>query len=234
VAEINNSENVGINTSQKIYDTFNDFIFSNDTKVFAKLVARTLLFKKTLNIPGDIVECGVFKGSGILTWLKLKKILCPNSMKKVIGFDFFDTKNLIDSLSGVDKGRMEELFISRNFKYNEDYKDNLEQLIQNNGFGGESFELIKGDISSSAEDFCRKRPGFKISLLYLDMDIEKPTFDALTAFWERMSIGGLVIFDEYAYHQWSESIGVDRFFKNKSIPIKILNFDAPTAYVQKV
>ena len=67
-----------------------------DTKVLGKLVARTLLAEKTRHIPGDIVEVGVFKGSGVLTWLKLKKLLFPNSMKKVIGFDFFDTKSLVD------------------------------------------------------------------------------------------------------------------------------------------
>lgn len=231
--EFANNEKAKINTSQKIYDSFNDFIFSNDTKVLSKLISKSILIDKTKDIPGDIVECGVFKGSGISAWLKLKRILIPNSMKKVIGFDIFDTKNLIENLSGVDKDRMKELFEDRKFSHDKNYKSILEKIIENTGFNKDSYELIDGDISITAQQFCQKRPGFKISILYLDMDLEKPTYDALSAFWDRISIGGLVIFDEYAYHQWSESLGADKFFKEKKLQIKVLDFNSPTAYVQK-
>ena len=78
-----------IDTSQELYDSFNGFILSDDTKVFGKLLARTLLVDQVKDLPGDIVECGVFKGTGLLTFLKIKRFLCPNSGKKVIGFDFF-------------------------------------------------------------------------------------------------------------------------------------------------
>jgi len=232
--EFSNSEKVVINTNQKIYNSFNDFIFSSDTKVLAKLISKSLFIENTKDIVGDIVECGVFKGSGILSWLKLKKILIPNSMKKVIGFDIFDTDTLVNNLSGIDKLRMNELFKERNFSHSEDYKENLEKIIKSCNFTDGDYELIKGDISITADEFCRKRPGFKISILYLDMDVEKPTFDALTAFWDRVSIGGLIILDEYGYHQWSESIGVDKFLQNKNAKVEILNFQAPTAFIRKV
>ena len=68
-----------------------------------------------------------------------------------------------------------------------------------------------------ADEFVNKRPGFKISLLYLDMDIEKPTYDTLVNFWDRISKGGIVVLDEYAHHQWSESIGVDKFLDERKI-----------------
>ena len=70
-----------------------------------------------MDIPGDIVECGVFKGSGILTWLKLKKTLCPYALKKVVGFDMFDEIELLNSLTGDDKVKMSNLFTSRKFNY---------------------------------------------------------------------------------------------------------------------
>jgi len=76
---------------QNFYDSFNKFIISSDLKVFGKLLARFQLFEMIKDVPGDIVECGVFKGTGIFTFLKLKRYYFPNSLKKVIGFDFFDT-----------------------------------------------------------------------------------------------------------------------------------------------
>ena len=89
------------NEKQYIYDAFNDFIFSPDIRVISKLIARIRLFEQIKDVPGDVVECGVFKGSGILSWLKIKKILVPNSFKKVIGFDFFETDALINSLIDI-------------------------------------------------------------------------------------------------------------------------------------
>jgi hypothetical protein len=221
------------NEDQYIYDAFNDFIFSPDTRVLSKLIARTLLFEKIKEVPGDIVECGVFKGSGILSWLKIKRILAPNSFKKVIGCDFFDTDALINSLSGNDQVRMKELFDERSYQHEDAAEQFLHEKIAAAGFGEGDYELVKGDISKTAPDLVAKRPGFRISLLYIDLDIDVPTYDALSAFWDRVSVGGLVVFDEYAYHQWSEAEGADLFFKGKNIQIKSLDYTCPTAYVVK-
>ena len=234
--EFDNTHVAVLNTNQDIYDSFNDFMFSEDTRVFGKLVARVLLAEKTKNVPGDIVECGVFKGSGMLTWLKIKKNLFPNSMKKVIGFDYFDTESLISSLSGKDKERMEELFITRNYSHNElgtGAERYISDSILQSGFTNADFELVKGDLSNTSLNFVEERPGFKISILYLDVDLNIPTYDALCNFWPRISKGGVVVFDEYAYHQWSESLGADRFFDSREEQIEILNFNGPTAFVIK-
>ena len=73
----------------------------------------------------------------------------------------------------------------------------------------------------------------KVSLLYIDVDLGEPTYDILCACWDKMSKGGIVVFDEYAHHQWSESLGADKFFKNKDVTIKTLDYYGPTAYVVK-
>jgi hypothetical protein len=70
--------------------------------------------------------------------------------------------------------------------------------------------LIQGDISKSVLSFVERN-----------------------SLWDRVSSGGIVVFDEYAYHNWSESIGVDKFFKDKNVKIKSLDFVAPSAYVIK-
>ena len=222
-----------ISIDQELYDGFNNFMISSDLKIFGKLLARTLIFNKVKDVPGDIVECGVFKGTGIFTLLKLKRYFSPNTYKKVIGFDFFNSKELVEFLSPQDKKSMTLLFEGRNFSHEKSYKENLEKKILESGFQDHEFELIGGDVSKTIIDFRENRPGAKISLLYLDLDLEQPTYDVLTALWDRVSSGGIIVFDEYAYHNWSESVGVDRFFQNKNIKIKSLNFVAPSAYVIK-
>jgi len=222
-----------IDTEQKIFDGFNDFILSSDKKVFGKLLARTLLLNEVKDIPGDIVECGVFKGTGLLTFLKLKNYLMPNTHKKVIGFDFFESDALVETLHGQDKQLMKSLFEDRNMQHNKNYCDSLKQKIINFGFREHEFDLVKGDVSKTTFNFLKDKPGFRISLLYIDVDVEKPTLDILQAFWDKVSKGGIVVFDEYAFHSWSEANGADTFFKDKNVIIKSLDYICPTAYIKK-
>jgi hypothetical protein len=231
--EFSNSEREEVTTSQDIYDSFNSFIFSNDKKVLSKLIARTMLIEKTKDVPGDILECGVFKGSGVLSFLKIKKILSPNSFKKVVGFDTFDNAELINGLDGIDKETMSTLFASRGFSHDAGYVDILEKKIIDSGYDKSQFELIKGDISKTSSAYVTNRPGARISILYLDMDLAKPTYDALCAFWDRISIGGVAVLDEYACHQWSEGDGADRFARERHLTIRSLDYQAPTAYIEK-
>ncbi len=223
-----------ISTTQKIFDDFNGFIISDDRKVFQKLVARTLIYNKVKNITGDILECGVFKGSGLYTFLKLKEVLNPNSIKKVVGFDMFDTFQLLSTINDeVQRKTMDTLFQGRNFEHNSDYKLYLEQNLKGHGFKQTDFELVKGDISITSKKYVDDNPGLKISILYIDLDLEVPTYNTLVNLWDYVSIGGIVVFDEYAHSKWSESIGVDRFLKERGLKVKNLNFIAPTAYIIK-
>ena len=73
----------------QIYDKF---LKDTDVSRLQKILARYELFKKILEVPGDICECGVFKGSGIFTWVKLMKLFKPNNNFSVVGFDLFGTK----------------------------------------------------------------------------------------------------------------------------------------------
>jgi hypothetical protein len=53
--------------------------------------------------------------------------------------------------------------------------------------------------------------------------------------WDRILPGGIILFDEYEYHSFSESNGVDKFLKENNIKynLKSTNFMCPTAYLIK-
>ena len=53
--------------------------------------------------------------------------------------------------------------------------------------------------------------------------------------WDNLLPGGYIIFDEYEYHKFDESNGVDRFLKEKKLEytIKSTNWMAPTAFMIK-
>lgn len=219
---------------QSLFDNFNSFILSSDRRVFNKVIARTLLYNEVKNIPGDIVECGVFKGTGLYTFLKLKNIFNPTTSKKVIGFDFFNTEDLISSINNdIDKKAMDVLFKERHFAHDTSFKELFHKQLLSHNFIESEFELVEGDISITSKQFSENNPGFKISLLYMDLDLEEPTYNTLNNLWDNMTKGGIIAFDEYGYHKWSESKGVDKFIEEKNLEIKNLDFVCPTAYIKK-
>jgi len=220
--------------TQEFFDNFNGFILNKDRRIFNKLIARTLIYNEIKDIPGDIVECGVFKGTGLYTFLKLKYVLNPNSSKKIVGFDFFNTEELLTSISNLhDKETMDVLFSERGFKYDGSYYDYLSKKIIDDDFLSSDFELIKGDVSITTKEYSENNIGFRISLLYMDVDLDIPTYNTLNNLWDNITKGGIVVFDEYGYNKWSESKGVDRFIKERNLDLKCLDFMSPTAYIKK-
>jgi hypothetical protein len=223
-----------LNDNQSLYDSYNNFVMNEERKVFFKMYWRMKLFEMSKDLHGDIVECGVFKGAGLFLWLKMLELEQPHSIKKVIGFDFFDP-SFVDTLdNNLDKGAMKQVF-DRDSKIKSDdvSVETINKNITDAGFKSNRFELVKGDISKTSVEYLQERPGFRISLLYLDLDLDIPTYNTLTAFWDRIVPGGIIVLDEYAYHVWSEANGVDRFFKGKNITLHNTFIDSPTAYIIK-
>ena len=74
---------------KKAFDYENDFYLSCESSRIAKIIAQYNLFEKTIHIEGDIVECGIFKGSSFLRFAMYRKIHNVEN-KKLVGFDSFD------------------------------------------------------------------------------------------------------------------------------------------------
>ena len=231
----NNTVKEVVKTEQSIYDAFNSLIFSSDVKIIAKLLARADIIQRVQMIPGDIVELGVFKGSGVASFLKLKDIYFPAiSPMKVIGFDFFNTDNLINSLAGDDKEKMNSLFVNREYKHTNDAVNTLRNTFAKMGYNDAHYELVPGDINVSVKQFIKQRPGFRARLVYVDVDLEEPTFNALEALWPVIPKGGYIVLDEYGIHQWSEAKGADNFLNDKNVIYQASNLPCPTVYVEKL
>jgi len=226
------NNNVNNMPSNDLYESFNHFMFSTDIKVMGKLLHRFKFFEKTFDLPGDIVELGVFKGSGVATWLKFLKIFEANSNKKVIGFDLFDSLNTVignyengDTMKVVyEKVNSDELLL-----------EYVDSRLSNINKDKSKYLLVKGDVCVTTKTFVNENPGFRISIIYVDLDLEEPVYYSLMNLWERLLPGGYIVFDEYEYHKFSESNGVDRFLLEKKIDYNIISthWMAPTSYMIK-
>lgn len=229
------NSNTKNNPTDEVYKSFNDFIFSNDIKCLGKLLHRFDFFNQIKHLPGDIVEIGVFKGSGIATFSKFVEIYSPNSNKKIVGFDIFDVddaEKILEADGFHDKDTMQSVY--KRVDSNELSLQNVESRLSEMSID-KKYILKQGDVVDTIPIFLKENPGFRISLLYIDVDIERPTYYALKYLWDRILPGGIIVFDEYEYHAFSESNGVEKFLKEFNLEYNIIttNFMAPTAYLIK-
>ena len=216
------------NKNKILWDCYNNLLLGEDISRIRKLLIRYDLFKRTLNIPGNIIECGVFKGAGFMYWLKLLHIFSNGEQKSVIGFDTFSSfaNSLLEYEKKSAKDYVKESkFVGINVK-------DLKKETQNNGF--KNFELIDGDVKNTIPKYVKQNPGFRISLLNLDFDTYHGTKIALENFYDLVVPGGIIVLDEYGKKGWGESDAVDEFFDKKKIKINAIQHSyQPTAFIIK-
>ena len=98
-----------INSVTKEYISEAPMCFSNRVGV-QSLITRYELYKLILNVPGDIIECGVYKGNSLAFLAHLSVILEPFSInRRLIGFDTFE------GFSSIDKKKIPQIFLKKIF-----------------------------------------------------------------------------------------------------------------------
>jgi Macrocin-O-methyltransferase (TylF) len=215
-------------TDTSLWDAYNLLVLGPDIGRIRKMLVRYRLFEQVIDVPGDIIECGVFKGAGLMYWAKLLEIFSPNSRKRVIGFDGFRPFLEVPL-------RPEEYAVAR--KHDEIVsgvsRREVEAAVDVAGLA-HRVELIEGNIETTAVEYGQRNAGTRISLLHLDLDTYSGTKAALTSLYPLVSPGGLVIFDEYGIPGMGETDAVDEFFAGTKIRIiAVPHSESPTAYLIK-
>jgi hypothetical protein len=180
-----------------------------------RFLAHYELFKQVIDLPGSILELGVYKGASFFTWTKLMETFCPGDrQRKVYGFDHF--QGLVDftEADGHEVGGKVDK-VQGGWKATAEHARLLVDLHNSDSFlpGVDRCVLVEGDIFETLPRFLEQTPGLRISLLHFDVDLYKPTKFALDLLYPLVLKGGVVCFDEYAFVPWEgESRAVDEFF----------------------
>lgn len=208
-------------------------------QLLKRFLAHVELFKRTLEVPGDIAELGVFRGLGLMTWANLLESFCiGNRTKTVFGFDNWRG---FTSLTPEDGSEVANVQKQVGGFSPEAYFEELCDAIKI--FDADRFipwkpriSLVEGNIEESVPVFVDAHPGVRFSFIHFDCDLYTPTLAALKALWPKLSRGGIMLFDEYAIPDWAgETQAVDEFFADKP-DVRLLTLtwtNAPAAYVVK-
>tara|TARA_B100001059_G_C17836721_1_gene588655 strand:+ start:112 stop:786 length:675 start_codon:yes stop_codon:yes gene_type:complete len=211
-------------TKQDIWNAENIYHLKSDISRIGKLLYHYEIYKMIKNIPGDIVECGVFKGASLVRFLTFRAILENNFSRKILGFDIFGKFPL-------EKRKNDKNFIL-NFEKNTGNGISINELcdiFKEKKF--DNFELIKGDVKVTIPKFLKRNPETKIALLHLDLDVYKPTKLALEKFIKHMSPRGIILIDDYSLAHGSTK-AIDEFLKkNTKLKIQKLHYYKQPSFI---
>ena len=170
---------------ESTFEYENNFYLSCDNSRIAKLLAHYELYKMVSNLPGAIVECGVFKGTSLTRFATFRDLFSNSHAKKIIGFDIYG--KFPETNFQEDKAPRQR-FVDSAGEESIDV-DQLKGVLQHKGVE-KNVELIKGNILKTVPSYINGNPELKISLLNLDTDIYEPASVILELLFPRIVRGG--------------------------------------------
>ncbi|MCA1563425.1 MAG: class I SAM-dependent methyltransferase [Acidobacteria bacterium] len=186
-------------------------------KTITRFITLYELFKRALHVKGSVVECGVFRGFGLMTWAHLSAVLEPaNLTRRIYGFDSFEGFPEV-----TERDRNARSTPARGGLRADSYAE-LQALIDvydTDRFLGhiDKVHLIKGDVVKTVPEFVAQNQHLVVSLLFLDLDLYDPTRTAIDHLLPRIPKGGIIAFDELDNPIWPgetvaalESVGLMR------------------------
>jgi len=198
-----------------------------------RFLALYEIFKLVMPIKGSIVECGVFKGFGVMAWAKLSAMLEPENLtRRIYGFDSFSG---FPNVSDKDKNKVVDPSVGGLFA---DSYDELSALINEHDrdrFLGhiDKVQLIRGDVIQTVPKFVESNRHLVVSLLFLDVDLYEPTKAVIRAVFPRMPKGAVIAFDELDNPMWPgetqalfDELGIGK------LSLRRLEWDPYIAYAQ--
>ncbi len=212
-------ERLYASTALTTFELFRNFPAFTPRFNLARFLAHYEIFKRVLDVPGVIVDLGVFQGSSTFTWAKLCEIYCPTDIRKTVyGFDTFSGFTRINAEDGLENpahdlvpgGYFGGCSVEADLALAQEAMNHDRHLRHKN-----RIEFIKGDVCETIPGFVvDKGDGLRIALLNLDLDLYEPTRVALENFVPRMARGGLIVVDEYAVDTFGgETKAVDEYFE---------------------
>jgi len=205
----------------------NNFYLTCDPSRIGKLLAHFELFQRTHDLPGAIVECGVFKGASLARFAMFRHLFGNAAARPIVAFDTFGR---FPETNFAPDQPVRQRFIEAAGDTSISI-DDLRQILASKGCG-ENVELIPGDICETVPDYAKRHPEFRIALLNLDTDLFEPAAVILEHLYPRLVPGGLLLLDDYAVFP-GETRAVDEYFAGQKIEIKRFSFSATPCYIVK-
>ncbi|MEM5495683.1 TylF/MycF/NovP-related O-methyltransferase [Hoeflea sp. AS16] len=184
------------------------------------------LLEESLKLEGDVIECGVYRGSTTRLMGRRMHDLAPSkALFACDSFEGFPSDRILDADLGLFRFRFK---IRRKFRHASDVPERLIAYFDAYGVNG---HVVKGFFS----DTLPKMPVRQYCFMFIDCDIYKSHLDCLDVLYDQLVPGGIVVFDDYAEPKWpGASRAVDEFFSSQPVkPERLDGGQKPLWFVRK-
>jgi O-methyltransferase len=212
------------NDFQKLYNLCRPFTMTSTERMYSLYKAVNYILNN--NIPGDFVECGVWKGGSALL---IAKMLADKNItdRKVILYDTYEgmsepTENDKDYAGTEAAALLQNSSIEVQdsvwcFSSFDEVKNNL--LLS--GLKAENIIMIKGKVEDTIPI---QLPTKLISLLRLDTDWYESTKHELNYLYPLLINNGVLIIDDYGHWEGCRK-AVDEYILNNNLSILLNRID---------
>ena len=162
------------------------------------------------DIPGDIVECGVWSGGSML--LAAHALMhFGDTSRRIFLYDTFSGMPKPDDLDlrwdGVPTLPTWERFQQDGRKWGYGgTQDHVREVVFSSGYPTDKFVFVEGMVEATLP---ATRPA-QVSLLRLDTDLYSSTYHELVHLYPVLSVGGVLIIDDYGWLLGAQ-MATDRF-----------------------
>lgn len=161
------------------------------------LVTTVELYRRILDVPGEVMEFGVRWGRRMSLFVTLRELLEPhNYTRRVVGFDTFSGFPRISREDG-DHPTLKEGSLS----VTDGFISHLSAVLETHEHESldrhvERFQLCVGDAPNTLCTYLESHQEALISLAYFDLDLYEPTKTCLELVLPRMGKGSILAFDQ--------------------------------------
>lgn len=195
------------------------FTMTSDERIWSLLESVRYLTRN--GIQGDFVECGVWRGGGIMAMMLMLRDLDEQS-RRVWLYDTFEGMTApsnadIEIASGTTASQLLKATNSRTEKLVWAYspRAEVESNIRTTGYPAEMVNICEGDVAQTLLDDVPEQ----IALLRLDTDWYESTLVELEILFPRLAPGGICIIDDYGHWRGSRQAADEYFARQATKPL---------------
>lgn len=204
---------------KNIIDSVSPYTMTSSERILTLINSVKYLQKKS--IKGSFVECGVWKGGSMLA------IAMTLDSLNVIDRDLY----LFDTFSGMTDPSLEDIdhtgVTASELLTNEDSMtwclagiDEVKKTMKKSRYPEKHIHYVVGDVLTTLPDNSPEN----IALLRLDTDWYESTKYELEVLYPRLSLGGILIIDDYGHWKGAKK-AIDEYFKENNININLCKID---------
>lgn len=176
-------------------------------------------YVSSAKIPGDICECGVWRGGSMMV-VAITLVELGDTSRDLYLFDTFAGPPEPGSKDSPTAGA--ELAVARQVPQLANLPvEEVRGVLEDTGYPGEKIHLIKGLV----EDTIPDRAPEHLALLRLDTDYYSSTAHEMRHMYGRLSPGGILIVDDYGKFVGART-AVDEYFGSTGQPVLLNRIDA--------